>query len=249
MELSENKRKMLRGELYHAFVPELVADRARCTHACARYNNAGDVPRRRLTELFRDVLCDKTALPPSAATPEEDDRLFEDDPWVQSPVNMDYGYNVKLGKNVFINFNATFLDTCEISVGSRTLVGPNVSFYSGTHPLDPIIRQGTKGPELGKEIHIGEDCWIGGNVVILPGVNIGRGSVVGAGSVVTKSVPDFTVVAGNPAKIIRKIETAMDPTSGIEWKGWAADEAQGAEVPMAEMGDRDEAVQTLPETQ
>jgi acetyltransferase-like isoleucine patch superfamily enzyme len=90
-------------------------------------------------------------------TPEEDDKQFEDDPRVNTPVNMDYGYNVKLGRNVLINFNATFLDTCEISVGSRTLCGPNVSFYSATHPLDPITRQGIKGPELGKEIHVGED--------------------------------------------------------------------------------------------
>jgi acetyltransferase-like isoleucine patch superfamily enzyme len=103
-----------------------------------------------------------------------------------------------------------------ITVGSRTLVGPNVSFYSGTHPLDPLVRDGTRGPELGKEIHIGEDCWIGGNVSILPGVNIGRGSVVGAGSVVTKSVPDFTIVAGNPARVIRKVVTEMDTSqSGV----------------------------------
>ncbi|KAF2791232.1 maltose O-acetyltransferas-like protein, partial [Melanomma pulvis-pyrius CBS 109.77] len=210
MALSENKQKMLRGELYHAFTPELVAARARCKHACARYNNAGDVTRRRLTELWRDVVEDDTPLPARAATLEADDKLFENDPWVEAPVSIDYGTNVRLGKNVFINFYAVFLDTCLISIGSRTLVGPNVSFFSGTHPLDPIVRNGTQGPELGKEIHIGEDCWIGGNVSILPGVNIGRGSVVGAGSVVTKSVPDFTVVAGNPAKIIRKIDTAMD---------------------------------------
>lgn len=114
-----------------------------------------------------------------------------------------------MGKGVFINFNAVFLDTCLITVGARTLVGPNVNFYSATHPLDPAVRNGISGPELGKEIHIGEDCWIGGSVCILPGVVIGRGSVVGAGSVVTKSVPDFTVVAGNPARIIRKIETEM----------------------------------------
>jgi acetyltransferase-like isoleucine patch superfamily enzyme len=125
---------------------------------------------------------------------------------------MDYGYNVKLGKNVFVNFSSVFLDTCLITIGDRTMVGPNVSFYSATHPLDPALRNGTRGPELGREIHVGEDCWIGGSVVVLPGVTIGKGSVVGAGSVVTKSVPDFTVVAGNPAKIIRTIKPEMDPT-------------------------------------
>ncbi|KAF1961887.1 maltose O-acetyltransferas-like protein [Byssothecium circinans] len=236
MDTAENRRKMQNGELYHAFTPDLIAARARCKHACTRYNNAGDVPRRKLTELFRDVLDDKSPLPPPAATPEVDDKLFDDDPWIEPPVAMDYGFNVKLGKNVFINFHAVFLDTCLISVGSRTLVGPNVSFYSGTHPLDPVIRNGTQGPELGKEIHIGEDCWIGGNVVILPGVTIGRGSVVGAGSVVTKNVPDFVAVAGNPAKTIRKIETAMGPARASECRGWQGQAVAGPTVPMAETG-------------
>ncbi|KAJ4400432.1 hypothetical protein N0V91_008686 [Didymella pomorum] len=236
MALSENKQRMARGELYTAFTPELITERARCKHACARYTNAGEVPRRKLTELFRDIIQDKTPLPPQAATPEEDDALFEDDPWVEPPLAMDYGYNVRLGKNVFINFNSVFLDTCLITIGDRTLVGPNVSFYSGTHPLDPVIRQGTRGPELGKEIHVGQDCWIGGNAMILPGVTIGRGCVVGAGSVVTKNVPDFTVVAGNPARAIRKIETQMDPTqSGFEWSDWSEERVEGAEVPMSKM--------------
>lgn len=189
-----------------------------------------------------------------AATAEEDEKLFEDEPYVLAPVNMDYGFNVRFGKNVFVNFNSVFLDTCLTTIGSGTLVGPNVSFFAATHPLDPVVRNGLKGPEMGKEIHVGEDCWIGGNVSILPGVTIGRGSVVGAGSVVTKDVPPFTVVAGNPARVIRKIETKMDPSqSGEEWKGWPEDQADGkdelagedqvagAEVPMAEMAAKEEA--------
>ncbi|KAK7516775.1 trimeric LpxA-like protein [Phyllosticta citriasiana] len=207
----ENQKRMSRGELYHAFTPQLTAARTRCQHACKRYNNAGEVPRRKLVDLFRDILNDKTPLPPVAATPEEDAALFEDEPWVESPLVFDYGTNISMGQNVFINFNCTILDTCKVTIGSRTLMGPNVSLYSGTHPLDPVIRNGTRGPESGGEIHIGDDCWIAGNVTVLPGVTIGRGSVVGAGSVVTKSVAPFTVVAGNPARVIRKVETLMDP--------------------------------------
>ena len=185
-------------------------------------------------DIMISIIQDKTPLPPQAATPEEDDTLFEDDPWVEPPLAMDYGYNVRLGKNVFINFNSVFLDTCLTTIGDRTLVGPNVSFYSGTHPLDPVIRQGTRGPELGKEIHVEQDCWIGGNVVILPGVTIGRGSVVGAGSVVTKSVPAFTVVAGNPARVIRKIDTVMDPAHNVsQWSGWSDEQAESALSPAA----------------
>ena len=99
---------------------------------------------------------------------------------------MDYGFNLRIGVGAFLNFNCTVLDSCLVSIGPRTLVGPNVSFYSGTHPLDPEVRNGINGPEMGKEIHIGEDCWIGGQVVILSGVKIGRGCTIGAGSVVTR---------------------------------------------------------------
>ena len=117
---------------------------------------------------------------------------------------------------MFINFNCTILDTCLVTIGARTLIASNVSLYSGTHPLDPDVRNGTRGPELGKEIHIEEDCWIGGNVTILPGVRIGKGSVVGAASVVTKDVPPYTIVAGNPARKIKDVprNTKAEVTSG-----------------------------------
>ena len=132
------------------------------------------------------IVQDKTPLPPPAATPEEDEAQLDSFPRVEPPVFVDYGTNVEVGENTFINFNCTILDTCMVRIGSRTLFGPNVSLYSATHPLDPALRNGTRGPELGKEITIGDDCWIGGNVTICPGVTLGRGVVIGAGSVVTK---------------------------------------------------------------
>lgn len=101
-------------------------------------------------------------------------------------MRIDYGFNVQLGEGVFVNSNAVFIDTCPITIGARTMFGPGVNLYSGTHPLDPALRNGLKGPELGKPITVGEDCWIGGNAIILPGVTIGKGATIGAGSVVTK---------------------------------------------------------------
>lgn len=99
-----------------------------------------------------------------------------------------------------------------ITIGARTLIGPNCSFFAASHPLDPFLRNGTSGPELGAPITVGEDCWFGGGAIVLMGVKIGRGVTIGAGSVVTKDVPDFHVAAGNPARIIRRIDaTAPDP--------------------------------------
>lgn len=134
----------------------------------------------------RSINRDTTPLPPVEADADDDAALLEQEPWIEGPLHMDYGTNARLGANVFINFNCTILDTCLVSIGARTVVGPNVSFFAGTHPLDPMIRNGTKGPEFGKEIHVGEDCWIGGNAIFLPGVRIGNGVTIGAGSVVTK---------------------------------------------------------------
>ncbi|TKA81284.1 hypothetical protein B0A55_02851 [Friedmanniomyces simplex] len=197
MPMSENKARALRGELHYAFTPELVKARRRCAEAFS-------------------ILGDATPLPTQAPTPEADEDLFAEDAWVEPPIHIDYGTNVKLGKNVFINFNCTIVDTCLVSIGDRTLFAPNISLYSGTHPLDPEVRNGTQGPEMGAEIHIEEDCWLGGNVTVLPGVRIGKGSVVGAGSVVTKDVAPYTVVAGNPARKLRDVPrgTNAAETSG-----------------------------------
>jgi len=137
---------------------------------------------------YNSVVGDVTPLPvkKDGASEEEDEALFDEEPWIEPPFRADYGTNVKIGQNVFINCNCVVVDTCLVSIGSRTLFGPNVSLYSGSHPLDPDLRNGTKGPENGKPIIIEEDVWIGGNVTVVPGVTIGKGSTVGAGSVVTK---------------------------------------------------------------
>ncbi|CAI0644210.1 unnamed protein product [Colletotrichum noveboracense] len=212
-DLLQNKARMAAGELYFAFTPDLVADRRRCSIACENFNRAGHVPRRALAVLVKDILRDPSPLPEPSATAEEDEEVLADEPWIDGPVRMDYGYNVRLGKNVYINFNSVWIDTCVIEVGDRTLIGPNCSFYSAAHPLDPVLRNGTRGPEYGKPIKIGPDCWFGGNCIVLPGVNIGRGVTIGAGSVVTKDIPDFVAVAGNPARIIREVPRSGEFTA------------------------------------
>jgi len=196
---AEEKAKMLRGELYHAFVPSLVAERARCSAACHAFNTASGLTRLERADLWNSIT-NAPAFP--ADTPEA---ALEREPWVEAPIHIDYGVHVHCGENVFINFNCTIIDTCAVTIGARTLIGPNVSLYTGCHPLDPDVRRGTAGPEFGKEIRIGEDCWIGGGATVLPGVSVGRGSVVGAASVVTKDAPEYSVVAGNPARVVRRL--------------------------------------------
>ncbi|KAL2890612.1 putative acetyltransferase [Ceratocystis lukuohia] len=203
---TENCRRMVAGEMYYSFTPEMLASRSRCAKACKRYNTAGDTNRRGRVMMLNDIMQNNKELPPVAATPEEDDDLFENFPWAEPLLIMDHGWNVTLGDNVLLNFNTVFLDTCPITIGANTLVGPSCSFYTASHPLDPVERNGTKGMENGAPIVIGEDCWFGGNCIVLPGVTIGRGVTVGAGSVVTKDVPDMVVVAGNPARIVRRLE-------------------------------------------
>ncbi|KAI9888886.1 MAG: hypothetical protein M1814_006175 [Vezdaea aestivalis] len=215
---TSEKAKALRGELFHAFVPDLVRERARCGAACDRFNAQRVERRRKQVQLIRDILQDPTPLPTPLPAPEEDDAQFSQDPWIEPPFRADYGTNVHFGANVFVNFNSVIIDSAAVHIGSRTLVGPNVYFYTGFHPLDPKQRNGTVGPEGGREIVVEEDCWLGGNVTILGGVRIGRGATVGAGSVVTKDVPPFAVVVGNPARVIRTLENTLDGKGEREGK-------------------------------
>ncbi|CAI7608154.1 unnamed protein product [Penicillium crustosum] len=181
--------KMLLGEWYNPGCEILQQNRVRCKKACQAFNTASYASRREKVRLWRSVVGDTRPLPLQLSDPKADEALFDEtDPFVDEPISIDHGLNFKVGKGSFLNFNLVVLDTCLITVGENVLFGPNVSLYGALHPMDPAKRRGLKGPESGKEIHIEDDVWIGGGATILAGVRVGRGSTVGAGSVVTKVI-------------------------------------------------------------
>ena len=177
--------KMLEGELYDPLNPDLVRARDRARNLCRALNATSEgrqVERRRIVvELFGSG---------------------GESVWIQPPFFCDYGSNIKLGERVFFNFNCVVLDVCEVRVGDFTLFGPAVQVYTAMHPMNAELR---RKQELSKPIEIGSDVWIGGGAIICPGVTIGSKSVIGAGSVVTRNIPDGVFAAGNPCRVIREI--------------------------------------------
>ncbi|ULA60692.1 MAG: Nodulation protein L [Nitrospira sp.] len=189
MPQTSDKTKMLAGELYRASSAELTMERRRAQMMLARYNAISDGEPDLLLSLLRDVMGsvgEGTVIMPQ--------------------FTCDYGYNIRLGRNVFINYHCIFLDCAPIDIGNDVQVGPSVQLYTAQHPLDADVRR--SGLESARPIRIGNDVWIGGGAVILPGVTIGDRSVVGAGSVVVRSVPADCVAVGNPARVVR---TSVSP--------------------------------------
>ena len=189
--MSEQKERMLRGELYIADDPELRADAIRCDELLARFNatRAADADeRRRILEELLGGLGDGAIIRP--------------------PLYMDYGYQTTIGAGTFINCNCVILDVARVRIGADVQVGPNVQILTPTHPLDPDQRR--SGLEAAKPITIEDNVWLGGGVIVLPGVTIGRDTVVGAGAVVTKDVPGGVVAVGNPARVIRPLSGGSD---------------------------------------
>jgi Acetyltransferase (isoleucine patch superfamily) len=123
--------------------------------------------------------------------------------WINPPFYCDYGFNIEVGKNFFANYNCTMLDVAKITIGENCFMASNVAIFTAGHPIHPDSRNSMY--EYGIPVTIGDNVWIGGNTVICPGVTIGSNCVIGAGSVVTKDIPDWSVAAGNPCRVIRKI--------------------------------------------
>jgi acetyltransferase-like isoleucine patch superfamily enzyme len=130
------------------------------------------------------------------------------DVFIEPPFHIDYGCNISLGERFYANFNLTILDCSLVKIGDRCMFGPNVSIFAATHETEVQSRR--EEVEYGRPVTIGNDCWIGGHVVILPGVTIGKGVTVAASSVVTKDVEDWCVVMGSPARVVKRVEAVPD---------------------------------------
>jgi maltose O-acetyltransferase len=182
--MQTEKDKMLSGDLYNPGDPQLCADRVTAQLFIRSYNQTtvedGDV-RRALLKGHLGSIGERCAL--------------------HAPLYVDYGYNIFIGDDVFMNYGCVLLDVCEIRIGDQTQIGPGVQIYTADHPRDPALRR--DGIEFGKPVSIGANVWIGGHAIILPGTTIGDDAIIGAGSVVTREVKAGSCVAGNPARVIR----------------------------------------------
>jgi maltose O-acetyltransferase len=177
---------MLAGELYLASDPELLKLQMRARQMTRAYNST--------TEAERDVR--RAVL--NRLLGQMSPKIH-----IEPPFRCDYGFNIYLGQNFYANFGVVMLDCAEIRIGDDCMLAPNVQLYAAYHPLDPETRRG--GRELASPITIGNNVWIGGGAIVLPGVSIGDNAVIGAGSVVTKDIPANVVAAGNPCRVIRSL--------------------------------------------
>ena len=123
--------------------------------------------------------------------------------FINPPFYCDYGFNIEVGKNFYANYNCTILDVGKVTIGDNCMFAPNVAIYTAGHPIHPDSRNSMY--EYGIQVSIGDNCWLGGNTIVCPGVKIGNNVVIGAGSVVTKDIPDWSIAAGNPCRVTGNI--------------------------------------------
>lgn len=181
------QEKMLSGELYCADDPELNAARHRADLLCRQLNALPMSEIALRMQMLRQLL-----------------GQVGENCVINPQFRCDYGCNIRMGENVFINYNCVILDCAPVTFGDNVFIAPNCGFYTAGHPVDYPTRNAFL--EFAKPITVGDNVWIGGNVVVLPGVTIGSGSVIGAGSVVSRDIPENVVAVGNPCRPIRSIQ-------------------------------------------
>lgn len=179
--MASEREKMIAGQPYDPGDPELQAEHAEAKRWMAAFNAAFTAPPDERRELLRQRLAE-----------------VGDGAVIRAPFHCDYGFNIRLGRGVFLNFNCVILDVCEVRIGDMTQIGPGVQILTADHPRDPELRR--QGVEFGRTISIGKNVWIGGGALIMPGVTLGDDAIVGAGSVVTRDVAPGATVVGNPAR-------------------------------------------------
>jgi maltose O-acetyltransferase len=184
--MRRQKEKMLSGELYDPLDTQLSAERRRARLLTKALNDTSDDQQEERARLIKELI-------PAAGK----------GVWIEPPFYCDYGSNITLGDKVFFNFNCVVLDVAPVSIGSGVLFGPGVQIYAATHPLSAAGRR--TGLEAGRPVEICDEVWVGGGAIICPGVRIGAGSVIGAGSIVTGNIPEGVLAAGNPCRVIREV--------------------------------------------
>ena len=183
--MKTEKEKMIAGELYFAGGKELEKDRTIARILFSEYNSSKPTDSKKKKEILKKLI------------------KFKGDINIEPPFYCDYGYNIEVGENFYANFSCTLLDTNKIIIGDNVMFGPNVQIYTAGHPLKADER--IKGLESANPIIIGDNVWIGGGAIVCPGVKIGKNTTIGAGSVVTKNIPDNVLAFGNPCKVIRDL--------------------------------------------
>lgn len=181
------KEKMIAGEIYDSSDPQLLAERARTRRAMKKYEEIW------LKDPGKGILFLREFF-----------GHLGEGVWIEPPFMCDYGEQIYMGDRVYFNFGCVVLDGCRVNIGDDVQFGPGVHIYTATHPLDYRLRRAMEENSI--PVNIGSDVWIGGGTIICPGASIGSRSVIGAGSVVVKNIPEGVLAAGNPARVIRTLE-------------------------------------------
>lgn len=187
MDLKEIRERMYGQKLYYCNDEDLMREQMKALELLYDFNQTRPSEQDKREKILKKMFAE-----------------IGDDCYIEPPFHANWGgKNVHFGNGVYANFNLTMVDDCDIFVGNNVLFGPNVTVSAGTHPIHPELR--SKQAQYNIPIHIGNNVWIGANSVILPGVNIGDNSVIGAGSIVTKDIPSNVVAVGNPCRVLREI--------------------------------------------